>query len=146
LSVEQYVAIALQILATACEYHTVSNLFGVARCTVRVVVHETCKTIVTKLMALYISSPTGEQLQEVVQGFKDNNVEAPLPTIDSPNIPVTPPTMNYQKLWLTIIICLETSVNWPRSVHDARAFANSLIYLKVRNKELLQGDSLWFGN
>ena len=63
LSVEQRVAITLWILATACEYRTVAHLFRVARCTVCVVVHETCEAIVTKLMALYISFPTGEQLK-----------------------------------------------------------------------------------
>jgi len=72
LAVEQRVAITVWILATTttCEYRTVAHLSGVARCTVCVVVHETCKAIVTKLMSLYVSFPTGEQLNEVVQGFK----------------------------------------------------------------------------
>jgi len=95
LSVE-CVAITLWILATACEYRTVAHLFGVARCTVCVVVHETCGAIITKLMALYISFPTGEQLKEVVQGFKDKRGFLQCGgSIDGSHIPVDPPVMNH---------------------------------------------------
>ena len=63
--------IALWVLATTSEYRTVAHLFGVARCTVCAVVHETCEAFVAKLMGLYISFPIGEQLSVVVQGFMD---------------------------------------------------------------------------
>ena len=56
LSVEQRVAITLWVLATTVEYRTVAYLFGVARSTVCVVVHETCEAIVSRLLPVYIFS------------------------------------------------------------------------------------------
>jgi len=81
LTVQQRVAITLWVLATTPEYHIVAHLFGVARCMVCVVVHETCEAIITKLMALYISFPTGEQLSVVVQEFKDNGASHSVPAL-----------------------------------------------------------------
>ena len=39
------VAIILWILATTLEYCSVAQLFGIARCTVCIIVRETCKAI-----------------------------------------------------------------------------------------------------
>ena len=55
ISVEQRVAITLWYLATPAEYRTVAHLFGVARCTVCKIVHETCDAIVTSLLSVYVS-------------------------------------------------------------------------------------------
>ena len=157
LAVEQRVAITLWILATTAEYRTVAHLFGVARCTVCVVVHETCEAIVTKLMNLYISFPTGEQLNEVVQGFKDKwGFPQCAGSIDGSHISVTPPAMNHtdyynRKGFYSMIVQAvvdhnylfrNVCVEWPGSVHDARVFANSVLYRKVINKQLLQGSTL----
>ena len=46
--VNKYVAIALWFLATPEEYRTIAHLFGVARCTVRVIVNEVCNARVSK--------------------------------------------------------------------------------------------------
>ena len=68
-------------------------------------------------------------------------------------------TMNhadyYNRKWFYSVIvqaivdhnCLfrNICVGWPGSVHDARVFANSLLYHKVINKQLLQGDSMHVG-
>lgn len=67
-STEDRVAIALCVLATPGEYHSVAHLFGVARCTVCVIVNETCRTI---LFPMYVCFPSGNGLKEVVRGFKD---------------------------------------------------------------------------
>ena len=42
--VEKRVVIAVWFLATPGEYHTIGHLFGVARCTVCVIVREVCKS------------------------------------------------------------------------------------------------------
>ena len=49
-------AITLWVLATPSEYHSVAHLFGIARCTVCIIVS---KTIAKKLEPLYVSFPLG---------------------------------------------------------------------------------------
>ena len=68
-SVERRIAITLWILATPSEYRSVSHLFGLARCTVCLIVHETCKAIIQKFKSVYISFPTGENLKTVYKAF-----------------------------------------------------------------------------
>ena len=159
LSVEQRVAITLWILATPID--TVAHLFGVARCTVCVVVHETCEAIVSRLLPVYISFPTGEQLDEVIKGFKEKwGFLQCAGSIDGSHISVTPPSMNHtdyynRKGFYSMIVQAVVDhnylfrnicVGWPGSVHDARVFTNSLLYRKVTNRQLLQGSSLRFGS
>ena len=161
LSVEQRVAITLWVLATPVEYRTVAHLFGIARCTVCVVVHETCEAIISKLLPVYISFPTGEQLDEVVKGFKEKwGFPQCAGAIDGSHISVTPPSMNHtdyynRKGFYSMIVQAVVDhnylfrnicVGWPGSVHDARVFANSLLYRKVTNGQLLQGSTLRFGS
>uniref|UniRef100_A0A1X7VW46 Transposase Helix-turn-helix domain-containing protein n=1 Tax=Amphimedon queenslandica TaxID=400682 RepID=A0A1X7VW46_AMPQE len=67
--VKRRVAIAFWFLATPVEYRTIGHLFGVARCTVCVVVHETCTAIVFLLLKRYICFPQGNELNYVVEGF-----------------------------------------------------------------------------
>ena len=54
MSLERRVAITLWVLATTSEYRTVGHLFGVARNTVSVIVHETFIAIVEALLPVYI--------------------------------------------------------------------------------------------
>ena len=70
--VEHRLAITLWTLATCSEYRTIGHLFGVARCTVCVIVHETCNVIVDLLLEEYIQFPRGADLARVVEGFKTN--------------------------------------------------------------------------
>ena len=57
---EHRVAITLRCLATCSEYQTIAHRFGVARCTVCVIVHDMCKAIVDDLFKTYIKFPRGE--------------------------------------------------------------------------------------
>ena len=151
LSVEQRVAITLWILATTVEY------FCLELRDVRYVLW--FKAIVSKLLPVYISFPTGGQLDEVIRGFKEKwDFPQCAGAIDGSHISVTPPSMNHtdyynRKGFYSIIVQAVVDhsylfrnicVGWPGSVHDARVFANSLLYHKVTNRELLQGSSLRF--
>ena len=161
LSVEQRVAITLWILARTVEYHTVAHLFGVARCMVCVVVHETCEAIVSRLLPVYISFPTGEQLADVVKDLKEKwGFPQCAGSIDGSHISVTPPSMNHtdyynRNSFISLIVQAVVDhnylfrnicVGWPGSVHDAQVFANYLLYCKVTNRQLLQGSSLRYGS
>ena len=72
--VEHRIAITLWCLATCGEYRTIAHLFGVARCTVCVIVHDTCQAIVDSLLKTYIKFPHGNTLNDVVNGLKISRV------------------------------------------------------------------------
>ena len=75
-SVQKRVEITLWVLATQCEYRSVGHFFGLARCTVCCIVHETCRAIVKLLLPRYIRFPIGESLDETVKGFLGNGAYA----------------------------------------------------------------------
>lgn len=153
--VEHRVAITLWCLATCAEYRTIGHLFGVARCTVCVIVHDTCKAIVKVLLSTYIKFPKGEHLRKVVEGFKDKwGMIQCAGAIDGCHIPVLPPALNHtdfynRKGWYSMVLqavvddnylFTDVYVGWPGSVHDARVLANSSIYKKAETQQILTGD------
>ena len=69
ISVQHRLAITLWCLSTCAEYRTTGHLFGVARCTVCVIVHDTCAAIVAVLQSSYIKFPTANDLQYIIDGF-----------------------------------------------------------------------------
>lgn len=99
-----------------------AHLFGIARSTVCVVVHETCAAIIQKLMFLYILFPTGDELSEVVRGFNETwSFPQCVGSVDRSHIPVTPPSVNHTdyynkkggipllyRLWWTTIVYSKT--------------------------------------
>ena len=156
ISVERRVAITLWCMATAAEYRTIGHLFGVARCTVCVIVHETINAIVDVLLSTYIRFPCGEALVNAVKGFKEKwNLPQCVGAIDGSHIPVRPPELNHtdyynRKGWYSVIIQAvvdsdylfrNVNVGWPGSVHDSRVFVNSSLYQMVMDKKILQGEA-----
>jgi len=103
-------------------------------------------------MPMYILFPTSDELKEVVKGF---NFPQCAGSTDGSHISVTPPFMSHtdyynRKGFYSVIVqavvdhnCL-FSVGWPGSVNDARVFANSVLYRKVSDGEILQGNNLQF--
>ena len=154
-------AITLWILATPCEYRSVAHLFGLARCTVCCIVKETCRAIVMRLLPKYIRFPVGDKLKETAQGFHDRwGIPQCAGSINGSHIPVRPPSLNHtdyynRKGWYSVVVqavvdhnylFTDLYIGWPGSVHDARVLANSGIYHKCNNKELLVGDELHLTN
>jgi len=150
--VEKRVAITLWYLATPMEYRSIGHLFGVARCTACVVVHETCTAIVDVLLKAYISFPKGDQVKQVVDGFQRTwGVPQCCGAIDGCHIPISAPAMNHtdyynRKGFYSVVTqavvdyqyrFLDVYTGWPGSVHDARVFAHSSLYKLGVNNRLL---------
>ena len=146
ISVEKHVAITLWCLATSSEYRTIGHLFGVARCTVCRIVHETIEAIINILLPMYIKFPTGQALTSVINEVEHKwNFPQCAGAIDGSHIPVLPPQINHtdyynRKGTYSIIIQAVVDANylfrdiyigWPGSVHDARVFVNSSLYQKA---------------
>ena len=155
--VEHQVALTLLCLASCSDYRVLGHLFGIARSTVCVIVHDTCKAIVQVLSKEYISFPTGRALREVVDGFKSKwDIMQCAGAIDGSHIPVSPPALNHtdyynRKGWYSILVQAvvdhnylfrDINIGWPGSVHDARVFANSALYRKATQGLILNGDSV----
>ena len=96
IAVKQRVAVTLWCLATSVEYRTIGHLFGIARCTVCQIVHETCLAIVKVLLNKYISFPTGERLRKVTEGFEKSwGLPQCAGAVDGSHIPIAAPTTNH---------------------------------------------------
>lgn len=155
--VQHRVAITLWCLATCGEYRTIGHLFGIARCTVCVIVHDTCTAIVTTMMSQYITFPKGDDLKEVIAGFKEKcGFVQCAGAIDGTHVAVRAPAMNHtdyynRKGWYSIIVQGVVDHNylfrnvycgWPGSVHDARVLANSSVFQKANSGEILEGNTV----
>ena len=150
--VEKRVAIAVWFLATPGEYRTIGHLFGVARCTVCVIVREVCRAIERVLRPRYISFPNNYRIQTIIQGFETEwGVPQCVGAIDGSHIPILAPKNNHtdyynRKGWYSMILqgvvdhkyrFTDIYIGWPGSVHDARVFAHSSLYEKANEGTLL---------
>jgi len=150
--VNKRLAITLWCLATCSEYRTIAHLFGVARCTVCMIVHDTCKAIISTLQKTFISFPRGQELKAAAEGFKSKTgMIQCVGSIDGCHIPITPPALNHtdyynRKGWYSVVLqgivdsnylFRDVCVGWPGSVHDARVFSNSGIFTKLTSEKVL---------
>ena len=95
-TVEQCIAITLCCLATPSEYRTIAHVFGVARSTVCEIIHETCDAIVSTLLQTYITFPSGQQLDGVVEAFSAKwGVPQCVGAIDGSHAPIAAPLNNH---------------------------------------------------
>ena len=157
ISVEHRVAIMLWTLATCSEYRSIGHLFGVTRLTVCVIVHDTCKAIVDVLLDIYVKFPQGNELCDVVEGFKSRwGMIQCAGSIDGSHIPVSPPSLNHtdydnRKGWYSILVQAvvdhkymfrDLCVGWPGSVHDARVLANCAFFNKAKERMIMAGNEI----
>ena len=162
LSVEKQLAMTLYFLKDQGSLIMTANAFGVAHCTVSVVVRKVCDLITNVLGAKYVKLPTTDQeMKDLIDGM-ENKYGFPqvFGCVDGTHIPIAQPCENphdyfSNKLKYTLNIqgvsdwkglFLDVDIKWPGSVHDGRVFVNSRINRLLREerlsmcyKELLQG-------
>ena len=120
--------------------------------TVCIVTKEVCAAIVDKLLPKYIRIPRDEGLREVVDGFKRKwGFPQCAGAVDGTHIPIISPEdfhADYynRKGWHSILMqgmvnhfgqFMDVYIGWPGRVHDARVFANSTLYRKGQDGQLL---------
>ncbi|KAF4723458.1 hypothetical protein FOZ63_017074, partial [Perkinsus olseni] len=71
LTVKQQVAVGLRVLATGSTYRTVGDAHGVTIGTVSAIVKRFIMAVVNTMCPLYIAIPTGPELQDSIDGFRD---------------------------------------------------------------------------
>ncbi len=143
ISVRKRVAVALWRLATNSDYRTIGHLFGISKASVCLVVDEFCMTAQDHLLPKYIKMPVGNELHRVIEQFKTKwGFPQCVGAIDGSHIPVKAPVEFHadyynRKGWYSIILqglvdssykFIEINIGWPGKVHDARVFANSMLF------------------
>ncbi|GFR15236.1 protein ALP1-like [Trichonephila clavata] len=141
ISVKRRVAVTLVKLGSSGELRTVANLFGIARCTACIIIKEVCTAL---CMIFKIKFPRNSDLHEIATEFFNRPA---LPgccgALDWCHIPIKAPSQNakdyfcrkqFHSLILQAVVegnCrfINVNVGWPGSVHDARVFRNSQLYL-----------------
>ena len=163
LSVEKQLAMTLYFLKDQGSLRMTANTFGVAVCTLSVVLRKVCALITRELGPRYISLPTTEEEMDQLRKSMEDKFGFPqaFASIDGTHIPIKQPTENAHdffsyKMKYTINVqgvcdCrgvfIDVDVRWPGSLHDARVFSQSRINKMLREenlpmmyKRLLPGD------
>eukprot|EP00794_Sanderia_malayensis_P013379 gene13378-14751_t len=145
ISVRKRVAVALWRLATNSDYRTIGHLFGISKASVCLITDEFCKAVAENLQPKYIKIPVDQELDKVVTDFKFKwGFAQCVGAIDGSHIPVKAPVEFHadyynRKGWHSVILqglvdsrykFIDVNVGWPGKVHDARVFANSLLFRK----------------
>jgi hypothetical protein len=154
-SAKRRLAITLHFLASTAKYRTVGNLFGVSRSFVCKCIQEVCCAIAKNLRNA-ISFPKGDDLLQVTQGYEDAwGFPMCVGAIDRTHIAILAPSENHTDyvnrkgfhsiLMHALVDCnylfRDVVIGWPGSVHDAKMFSNSTIFVKG-NENCLFPDGL----
>lgn len=141
------VAVCLWRLAGNSEYRTISHLFGIGRSTACSITNEVCRTLVCHLLKRYIKMPTGDRLEAVISRFKSRKGFPQVGgAIDGTHIPIKAPVIHpdeyynrksfhsvvLQAVVDSYLFFTDICVGWPGRVHDARVFANSLLFRRAQ--------------
>lgn len=139
LSVEKQLAMTLCYLKDQRCILMTANAFGVALCTVSVVVRKVCDVLTNKCGPNVIKLPTTEQeMMELVSKMESRfGFPQAFGCVDGTHIPrenlhdyfsyKMKHTLNVQAVCDYKGTFLDVDVRWPGSVHDGRVFSNSRI-------------------
>jgi hypothetical protein len=143
ISVEKRVGVAIWRLATANEYRTLQELFGLGRSTACQIVAEFIVAVCRRLKGVFLARPTDEQFAEIAEGFQHRwGFPQCVGAIDGSHIPIIAPQEHRneyynRKGWYSMqlqAVCdhryrfWDIEVGWPGRAHDARVFSNSGLF------------------
>lgn len=152
ISVEKQLGVTLYYLKDQGSLVMTANAFGLATCTVSVVVRKVCAVITRELGPEYIRLPTKEE--EMVRLLKKMEDKFGFPQafgcVDGTHIAIKQPsdnphdffsykmkyTINVQGVCDSSGLFLDVDVRWPGSLHDAKVFSYSRINRMLREGEL----------
>ena len=149
--VEHCVAPTLYNLAYNSDFRTIGHLFGVLKSTVCIVVKDVCAAFVKILLPKYLTIPTGDHLNAVIQGFEKRlGFPQCAGVIDESHISIIsasecPANYRNRKGWHSIILqgtvnhlgqFMDINVGWPGRVHDAQVFSNSTLFKRGQHGTL----------
>ena len=158
---EKRVGVALWRLATANEYRTLQELFGLGRSTACEIVSEFVVALATGLKSRFLRRPTAAEIETIVKGYRDRwGFPQCAGAIDGSHIPILAPTEHRndyynRKGWYSMVlqaVCdhryrfWDIEVGWPGRAHDARVFANSDMYKQAQLGLLLPDTKKRLGN
>ena len=101
--------VTLYYLAGTSEYRTIGKLFGIAKSTVCECVKRVCSVIVDELFTMYVKFPKGDELTEVLDGYKKFGFPNSGSAIDGTHIPFIVPLEHHadyvnRKGWYSVIM------------------------------------------
>ena len=152
LTVEKQLAMTVYFLKDQGSLSMTANAFGVAICTVSVVVRKVCQVLTKHLGPIYIKLPSSEQemRQEIRQMENKYGFPQAFGCVDGTHIPITQPsenphdyfsykmkyTLNVQAVCNWRGLFLNVDARWPGSAHDGRVFSNSKITTLLREQKM----------
>ena len=151
-SVTMRCTIALYFYSSACDYRTLSNLFGIGRSTICNIVVSVSKALVNVILPKMIRLPTDKEVGLIMRGFEDLSCFTQvLEAIDSSHIRIKAPIkdaedyINRKECHSIVLQGLvdnnylfrDIFIGWPGKSHDARIFKNSNLYQECIKRSFL---------
>jgi hypothetical protein len=159
--VEKRVAVAIWRLATANEFRTLQELFGMGKSTACQIMSEFVVALAQGLKTRFLRRPTVAEYTTIAQGYRDRwGFPQCVGAIDGSHIPILAPSEHRneyynRKGWYSVqlqAVCdhryrfWDIEVGWPGRAHDARVFANSHLFESAVADTLLPATTERFGN
>jgi hypothetical protein len=149
--IEMQVAIVLQRFANPMSYRELETSFGISQGSVQNFTKRFCTAVLENLQHA-IKWPTGQLMQEVIEGFAPSEFRRRIPNvigaIDGSHIPIQRPQIEYHQRYINrkgfhsiVLMAIVddtekftyTYTGQPGSMHDSRVFRQSNFWGEVMN-------------